>query len=252
MTLPWFKFFRIDTTSPMLFALEERVGDAALAHLVKLFAALPDEVIDGDLTGIADRAIESWAQWKGAAGDFARALRSTGWITADGHLWAWNERQAAVVAKAFRDAKRPAGRTRQATPSAGPARDKRGPPPPSRSESRAGQARGANAYERGGGEVDGASRAALRAGPARDARGTLSNLNSNDPNLDTRESSAGPPRDEAQRAEDIGAIAAQLAHEIGADSPPIDIGSPEYMRWCRANPEVFENARRVVDGEVTP
>lgn len=253
MTLPWFKFFRIDTTSPMLFALEEKVGEAALAHLAKLCAALPDECLDGDLSGVTDHAIERWAQWRGAAGELVRALRATGWITPDGQLWKWQERQASTVAKFVRDAARPSGRSR-------PARDNARTPRGTSSEPRAGHhlnpARGASASARGVGDADtwparddDATPRGTSAGPA---RGLLI-LNSSDPdqNLERERPRAGQPTDPAraaERAEAIGAIAAQLASELGEPLPPVDVDSLEFVRWTNDHPSIFNEARRAVDG----
>lgn len=247
MTLPWYKAFRIDTTSPMLFALEERVGEAALAHLHKLYAALPDDVaVTGDLSAITDTAIERWAQWKGAARELAHALRDTGWITPEGHLWKWRERQEASIVKAARDAARPAGRNR-------PARDKRGNASGTSAGTRAGQARGDSAFERDGVDVEGPSRAGQAREPARDKRGPLSNLISSDQeNLEKRESRAGQARDnlsDEERAERIGDLAAQIAHELKEPLPPTDVHSPAFLAWVGAHGNIMEEARRVVDEE---
>jgi hypothetical protein len=107
--MPWFKLYRDVGSSPKLFELEDRVGPAALAHLVKWWCGVAAHRPDGVLTGIADTVLERWADWRGARGELASALRETGWIEGD-QVHGWGERQGGVLAKVERDREHAAAR----------------------------------------------------------------------------------------------------------------------------------------------
>lgn len=108
----WFRIDRAIVDSHKLVELEERIGPAALAHVVKLLCGVAAHRASGDLTGLSDAVLERWAHWTGERGALVQALRETRWLDAEG-VHGWRERQAAIAAKFERDRIRPDARKRR-------------------------------------------------------------------------------------------------------------------------------------------
>lgn len=111
--MPWFKLYRDIASSPKLFELEARVGEAALAHLVKFWCNVAAHRSSGEIDGLSDHALERWADWRGDRGAFIAALRETGFLEGT-TVRGWAERQDSLVSKFEADAARPNAEARAA------------------------------------------------------------------------------------------------------------------------------------------
>lgn len=78
-------------------------GFKVIGHLVTLWGVMTEHAKDGDLSDTADTLLERWAQWDGARGVFADAVRAH--LCDDrGVVAAWERYQGAALREAEQDA----------------------------------------------------------------------------------------------------------------------------------------------------
>jgi hypothetical protein len=100
-------------------------GDEAkmAGHLQFMLSEFPEHARDGDIHAVTDTLLERWAVWRGKAGAFAKAVRTT--LCDDrGVVRAWEKHNGAAIRKSDRDAARQAAyrarRSRDDTPDVPP------------------------------------------------------------------------------------------------------------------------------------
>ncbi len=109
-----YSWFRVDSSignHPKTGDLEVALGDPnALAYVIRLFCWAQQYATSGRIKYSRADQIESAMHWKGERGKLIEALLQVGWLDDDseGHFVAhdWDEKQAALIEKSERDAKR--------------------------------------------------------------------------------------------------------------------------------------------------
>lgn len=91
---------------PSILQVSEACGvsvPTTTGHVVGVLGKLPTHAKTGDLSGVTDRTIEQWAQWKGKAGRFAAAFRSY-LCDAQGVVRSWEKHNGSAIREADRRA----------------------------------------------------------------------------------------------------------------------------------------------------
>lgn len=108
--LPWLKIYPAIEDHPKSGRLAKALGDheMAWAHVVKLWFWASRNQPDGDLSTRTDAAIGVAAGWYDKPAKFAAALRTVGFLDADGQLHDWKDEQGAHAEKFRKDRERAA------------------------------------------------------------------------------------------------------------------------------------------------
>lgn len=77
----------------------------AFGLAASVWCVMAEHAVDGSLAGLADEDLEAWAYWQGRRGRFAAAFRAT-FMSPDGMVGGWSERQGALLDRMERDRKR--------------------------------------------------------------------------------------------------------------------------------------------------
>jgi hypothetical protein len=77
----------------------------AFGLAASVWCVMAEHAVDGSLATIADEDLEAWAYWVGKRGKFAAAFRAT-FVSDDGTVGGWNERQGKLLDRMERDRQR--------------------------------------------------------------------------------------------------------------------------------------------------